>query len=200
MNADPRVVRAVHLAVEAHGGQLRKDGRTPYVVHPLAVLRRLSAQLRVTDPELLSAAALHDVLEDTEVPAERIEQELGGRVLAWVRELTLPPDVHGPGVPTAVKTQHLVAGLRSMSWEAVLVKLCDRWDNLEDTEAAPWTRRKMEEFFDQSASMLEALRDRRATSPEPASMTEAMDRGVEGVRTALTRGRATLAHRAQRPP
>lgn len=196
MNADPRVVRAIHLAVEAHGGQLRKDGRTPYVVHPLAVLRRLSAQLRVTDPELLSASVLHDVLEDTKMPAERIERELGEKVLEWVRELTLPPNVHGPGVPTALKTEHLVVGLRSMSWEAVLVKLCDRWDNLEDTEVAPWTRRKTEEFFDQSASMLEALRERRATSPEPTSMTEALDRGVDGVRTALTRGRAALEHRA----
>ena len=187
---DPRVLRALQLAVKAHGQQLRKDGRTPYVVHPFGVMRKLSTHLGVTDHELLEAALLHDVLEDTDVASEKIRREFGERVLTHVLELTLPPDVHGPSVSTETKTRHLVDGLRHISWEGVLIKLCDRWDNLTDARAARWSGEKLEGFLQQTEEMLSAVKERRAHEPEPPSLSKPLERGLEGTRRALDEARA----------
>lgn len=63
--------RATTLTVAAHLEQLRKDGVTPQVVHPLAV-QGLLARVGVRDPVVHAAALLHDALEDNPGPrAER---------------------------------------------------------------------------------------------------------------------------------
>lgn len=54
---------AESIAREAHRGQFRRDGVTPYIVHVEAVVGRLAKEL----PEIRAAAWLHDVLEDTKV-------------------------------------------------------------------------------------------------------------------------------------
>ena len=56
--------RAYATAAEAHGGQPRRRG-APRIAHPLAVAFRLRTTFRVSDPEVLAAALLHDVLEDS---------------------------------------------------------------------------------------------------------------------------------------
>lgn len=52
---------AQYLCKEAHKGQFRRDGKTPYHTHPFAV-----ANMMDTDDEKI-VAYLHDVIEDTEV-------------------------------------------------------------------------------------------------------------------------------------
>lgn len=59
---------AVRIAVEAHRGQLQKNG-LPYVLHPLAVMQRMKT------PEEMMAAVLHDVVEDTPVTLEQLRKE-----------------------------------------------------------------------------------------------------------------------------
>ena len=67
-----RVLDAIDLAARAHHGQLRKGpSGAPYVVHPLRVMHNLVATGGVADADVLCAAALHDVLEDTDTPAVR---------------------------------------------------------------------------------------------------------------------------------
>lgn len=56
-------------AREAHAGQFRRDGVTPYAVHPEAVASRVG-----DDPQAVAVAWLHDVIEDTPVTAEQLEQ------------------------------------------------------------------------------------------------------------------------------
>ena len=60
------VNRARAIATKAHEGQFRRDGKTPYIVHPEAV-----AAMFPDDCEFMKAAALlHDVIEDSNVTAE----------------------------------------------------------------------------------------------------------------------------------
>ncbi|MET0917652.1 MAG: HD domain-containing protein, partial [Burkholderiales bacterium] len=59
-----RLEAAFHFSEAAHEGQFRKTG-DPYIVHPLAVANIL-AELHL-DPQALTAALLHDVMEDTSV-------------------------------------------------------------------------------------------------------------------------------------
>lgn len=60
--------KARRLAENAHAGQTRRDGRTPYIRHPGAVAASLSGE----SPEVIATAWLHDVMEDTAETAESL--------------------------------------------------------------------------------------------------------------------------------
>lgn len=62
MKANPSILdTARRLAVEAHAGQTRRDGMTPYISHPLAVAKRVA--LRGGSEEAQAVALLHDSQE-----------------------------------------------------------------------------------------------------------------------------------------
>ena len=69
-----RLESAYHFSEAAHSGQFRASGE-PYVPHPLAVANIL-AQLHL-DPQALTAALLHDVMEDTAVTKDEIASTFG---------------------------------------------------------------------------------------------------------------------------
>jgi GTP diphosphokinase / guanosine-3',5'-bis(diphosphate) 3'-diphosphatase len=158
--APDRVTKALVFAVEAHRGQTRKDRRTPYIVHPVAVMRVLSSELGLKDPDLLCAALLHDVLEDTLRTATDLKRRFGARVTRWVEELTIPKEFHGPTVSDSIKTELLVEAVSHMSWEAIMVKLADRTDNLRDSANAYWNSPKRRGYRTQSKAILRAVERR----------------------------------------
>ena len=72
---DPWVVRrAYEIACERHRDQFRSSG-DPYISHLLEVAHIL-ADMRM-DATTLTAALLHDAIEDTEYPVARIEERFG---------------------------------------------------------------------------------------------------------------------------
>ena len=75
MNA---VTKAVKFAAEAHDGMERKKDKTPYILHPLEAAVIVGTM--TTDSDVISAALLHDVVEDTEITIEEIEEKFGSRV------------------------------------------------------------------------------------------------------------------------
>ncbi|WP_026143010.1 MULTISPECIES: bifunctional GTP diphosphokinase/guanosine-3',5'-bis pyrophosphate 3'-pyrophosphohydrolase [unclassified Thioalkalivibrio] len=75
------VYRAYLLGAESHEGQTRKTGE-PYIYHPLAVARTM-AEMRM-DHQAISAAILHDVMEDTATSKDRIHAEFGEEVAELV--------------------------------------------------------------------------------------------------------------------
>lgn len=75
------------MAMEAHKGQVRKgDGKTPYILHPLEVGITLSYY--TASEELIAAAILHDVVEDSSIKVSEIKQEFGEEVCDAVELLT----------------------------------------------------------------------------------------------------------------
>ena len=66
--------RAIEFATEAHKGQFRKGTKRPYIVHPIEVGDIVSSMTK--DPEVISAAILHDTIEDCEQVTEEMIQEL----------------------------------------------------------------------------------------------------------------------------
>jgi (p)ppGpp synthase/HD superfamily hydrolase len=60
--------RAIEIAVEAHHGQVGKDG-LPYVLHPL----RIMARMETVEEQIV--AALHDVVEDSEITFDDLRRE-----------------------------------------------------------------------------------------------------------------------------
>ena len=72
------VIRALEFAAQKHRMQRRKDSdASPYINHPIAVMRVLCIDGGVSEPTILAAAALHDTIEDTETSGEELEREFG---------------------------------------------------------------------------------------------------------------------------
>ncbi len=69
---------AVTFAVQAHSGAMRKGTQLPYILHPMETAA--IAGTMTDDPEILAAAVLHDVVEDTPTTAAEIARRFGARV------------------------------------------------------------------------------------------------------------------------
>ncbi|MGN1266542.1 MAG: HD domain-containing protein [Dorea sp.] len=71
--------KAIEFATKAHEGQFRKGTKRPYIVHPVEVADIVSS--RTKDEEIISAAVLHDTIEDCEgVTKEVLVREFSERV------------------------------------------------------------------------------------------------------------------------
>lgn len=80
------VEKAVAFATKSHEGTFRKGTKIPYIVHPLETA--VIVALMVTDEEMICAALLHDVVEDTGVTEAELKEEFGPRVAELVMEET----------------------------------------------------------------------------------------------------------------
>jgi guanosine-3',5'-bis(diphosphate) 3'-pyrophosphohydrolase len=123
----PRLEAAQAFARERHAGQMRKDGRTQYVVHPLRVAERLRS-VGVADEDVLAAAVLHDVVEDTPTTTTDVAERFGSVVAAWVAAVS-----RAPGETRAAFTERIAHAPP----QACLIKLADRLDNLHDWTGMP---------------------------------------------------------------
>lgn len=74
--------KAIIFATEAHSGTYRKGGKTPFVVHPLEAAA-IAASM-TDDEEIIAAAVLHDVVEDTPATIEEMKNAFGERVAKLV--------------------------------------------------------------------------------------------------------------------
>src|SRR5262245_29008948 len=84
----PLWLHAIALAARAHQGQLRKDGRTPYVSHVFRVCLIVRDLFGCDDGRVLCAAVLHDTIEDTTTDYDDLEEAFGAEVAGWVALLT----------------------------------------------------------------------------------------------------------------
>lgn len=75
---DQLLTRAIIFAAKAHEGQTRKGTDIPYIVHPMEVASIVATM--TSDEEIIAAAVLHDVIEDTEESKASVQQEFGERV------------------------------------------------------------------------------------------------------------------------
>ena len=78
--------RAIAFATKAHSGTLRKKDGIPYILHPMEVASIAGGI--TTDVEVLTAALLHDTVEDTDVTLDTIKSQFGDRVAALVASET----------------------------------------------------------------------------------------------------------------
>ena len=122
---------AIKFASIRHIKQTRKFNFKPYITHPREVALILLAVLPEIDSEIVAAAVLHDVVEDTyEDPKEgfhEIELRFGRRVRELVEELT----TNASEKKIFGKKKYLSKKMNEMSSDALLIKLADRYHNVE---------------------------------------------------------------------
>jgi (p)ppGpp synthase/HD superfamily hydrolase len=119
--------RARTFATAAHAAvaQLRKYTNEPYIVHPAEVVSILKT--RPHDPEMVAAAWLHDVVEDTGVSIEVIRAEFGSKVsdlVGWLTDVSRP-EQGNRATRKAIDRAHTAAAPA----EAQTIKLCDLISN-----------------------------------------------------------------------
>jgi (p)ppGpp synthase/HD superfamily hydrolase len=122
------VATAVEFAIRYHGDQTRPTG-APYAEHLLEALEVLVRGAGVTDPEILQAAVLHDVVEDTSCTIDDVRQTFGPRVAVLVGWVTKPDT--GQGADRSAAKAAYLARLQDAPDDAVLVKLADRASNVQ---------------------------------------------------------------------
>ncbi|UCH52595.1 MAG: GTP diphosphokinase [Pseudomonadota bacterium] len=138
--------RACERAHDAHTGQTRASGE-PYVLHSLAVAQIL-AELKL-DAEVITAALLHDVAEDTPTTIEDIKVEFGPRIAALVDGVTkmkviqeFQPDVSAHRDHAQAESLRKMLLAMAEDVRVVLIKLADRLHNMRTLGALPPDRQQ----------------------------------------------------------
>jgi (p)ppGpp synthase/HD superfamily hydrolase len=141
------VEQAIEFAGNAHRNQTRKYTKEPYIVHPRKVGRIVATVNK--DAKVVAAAILHDVVEDTPVTIEEIENEFGKRVAKLVAEVTDLPAPKGSTRDERVARNR--GHLSHASPEGQTIKLADIIHNTRDiAEHDPkFAKRYMKEKRDQ---------------------------------------------------
>jgi guanosine-3',5'-bis(diphosphate) 3'-pyrophosphohydrolase len=134
-----RIAAAVQFATAYHGDQRRKTG-VPYLEHLLEAVQILVEGAGVTSPDVLVAAVLHDVVEDTPCSLADVRAGFGPRVAELVGWVTIPAPGHGPDSSAA--REAYLRGLRDAPRDAVLVKLADRMSNVQTLGNLPQDRQR----------------------------------------------------------
>lgn len=116
---------AITVAKDAHEGQVRKYTNEPYLSHPFAVAGLVASV--TSDDDMIIAALLHDVVEDSDVGIDKIFGLFGQRVGSMVSDLT---DISKPEDGNRKKRKYIdMIHTASATPEAKTIKLADLIDN-----------------------------------------------------------------------
>ncbi|CAN5774874.1 GTP diphosphokinase [soil metagenome] len=140
-----QIEAAYAFSDDAHAGVRRKSGEL-YISHPVKVAIIL-AEMQL-DPETLTAALLHDVVEDTDVTIDDIQKHFGPRIAALVEGVTKLSRIPwasdlGDEEQALREKERQAESLRKMflamvdDLRVVLIKLADRLHNMRTLEHVP---------------------------------------------------------------
>ncbi len=116
------ILKALKFAEKKHKGQNRISANlTPYVIHIYRVVLILLEEFKISDPEVLSAAALHDVIEDSGVTANELSIKFGKNIATMVKE-------ESQNLFPSRKTY--MEHFKRASTKVKFIKISDRIDNL----------------------------------------------------------------------
>ena len=122
--------RAIVFATRAHSGTYRKGTSIPYIVHPIEAAAIVSTM--TADPDMIAAAVLHDVVEDTDATVEEISFFFNERIARLVeaesenKRKDLPPQE-----TWMVRKMETLEFLRTKAdREAKILALADKLSNM----------------------------------------------------------------------
>lgn len=135
--ADKKMIRlALDTAVDAHKDQRRKSG-DPYILHPIAVAKIVADDIGLGAPSI-SAALLHDVVEDTNYTIDDIETIHGTQIAKIVDGLTkissLKKDKN-----VSLQAENFRKMLLTLNDDArvIIIKIADRLHNMQTMDVMP---------------------------------------------------------------
>ena len=135
-----KISQTYQHSAELHSGQLRRSGEA-YICHPLSVAIIL-AQMHL-DTNCIIAALLHDVIEDTEISKEDIEERYNSEVAELVDGVTKLTQLDNKSHAEA-QAENVRKMLLAMSKDlrVIIVKLADRLHNMQTIGPMPLEKRR----------------------------------------------------------
>ncbi len=131
---------AENFVKERYLGKIKNDG-TLHQEYLAAVVTRLK-NLGITDDEVLSAAWLHDTIDNAKTSFDELDKRFSSRVAVLV--LSISKD---QSIPRPIQEEQYVKQLKESPIEAKLIKLCDISANLKNLKNSPFSRtRKTKEL------------------------------------------------------
>lgn len=132
---DKKIIRkAFDVAVDAHKDQRRKSGEA-YIFHPIAVAKIVASEIGLGATSI-AAALMHDVVEDTDITVEQIEELFNPKIAKIVEGLTkmamLEPDPH-----ISMQAENYRKMLLTLNDDVrvILIKIADRLHNMQTMES-----------------------------------------------------------------
>ncbi len=139
------VNKAYNYSEEKHSGQFRKFSNLPYFSHPKYTARVVEQLTK--NPEMVAAALLHDVIEDTDTTYMDLHKEFGPEVAGLVMELT-SEKIAGS------KARYLGFKMEAMTQWALTIKLADRFHNVLFLEEDDVPRKFIKRYWKQTYQIL----------------------------------------------
>lgn len=157
------IFKALNFAAERHKHQLRKgEIKVPYINHPIKVITVLT-EFQEDSPELLSAAALHDVVEDTargekeiNLLSDNIKEQFGNQVLNLIIEVS-----DDKSLPYQERKRLQVENTPYLSNNAKKIKIADKICNIKDMINDPpidWPTERKVKYLEWAEKVIEGAR------------------------------------------
>ncbi len=165
------VFKALNLAAKAPRGQTRKKDVDPevlYIVHPAAVAIILSQH--GTDQVTVAAGILHDVVEDTQIGIDDIENGFGKEVAKIVSDVT----EFDKKLPWRERKEQAIKHIKNMGENSLLVKTADKIHNLSSllesykhhgTAAFEVFKAPPQEMLEMDKKLYKSLEEKRSENP-----------------------------------
>lgn len=161
-----RILAAAHFAARHHAAQTRKgEAGEPYINHLIEVAELIASSGEALDTNLVIAGFLHDVVEDTAVTPQELEQRFGGDVASLVMEVT-----DDKSLSKEARKAQQVENAHKQSPRAQTLKLADKISNLRALLTSPpanWPLQRKREYFDWACAVVSQF-----AAPNPALKAE----------------------------
>ena len=151
-----KFLQALNLAAEKHKHQRRAGyDPIPYVNHLIKVTTALVEIAKEEDQDLLIAAVLHDIVEDSDLNVKDIAEQFGERVASIVGELT-----DDMSLEYNHRKQLQVDNAKNLSIPAQKIRIADKTSNLEDIFSYPleWPQAKKIAYLENSIKVVDQIR------------------------------------------
>ena len=149
-------IESLKLASEKHISQRRKGcDQVPYINHLIKVAEVLYKIGNETDFELLSAAVLHDVLEDTPTTETELREIFGERITNLVLEVT-----DDMSLTYEDRKRHQIKKALTISNDAKKIKIADKISNIQDvlSLSLTWSNRRKRQYVEWSQKVIDNCR------------------------------------------
>jgi GTP diphosphokinase / guanosine-3',5'-bis(diphosphate) 3'-diphosphatase len=129
--------KAFRIANEAHWNMRRKSGE-PYIIHPISVARIVNQEIGL-GAKSITAALLHDVVEDTEYSLESVEREFGPKIASLIDGLTKISGTYNNESTSSLQAENFRKMLLTLSDDlrVILIKIADRLHNMRTLDSMP---------------------------------------------------------------
>jgi GTP pyrophosphokinase len=127
--------KAFDMALESHKDMRRKSGE-PYIYHPIAVAQIAAEEIGLGTTSIV-CALLHDVVEDTDVSLEEVENIFGKKVARIIDGLTKISGIFDPNSSMQAENFRKMLLTLADDVRVILIKLADRLHNMRTMEFMP---------------------------------------------------------------